>query len=368
MTDTCLAAVITRFGEPTELREVPLPDVEPGGVLVRVDAATLCGTDVHLWSGNAWIGEETLPYIPGHETAGTVVSVGGDVTDIVNVSLQPGDRVIATYPYCGHCYFCTVANTRNLCVTGVRYGRERADRPPYLLGGTAEYHYFPPGSEIVRIPDEVTAPLAASAACAVRTVMFGFERLGTILSHETVVVQGAGPIGLYAAAAARAAGARKVYVIGAPAERLELARAFGVDDVLNLEEVTDAADRVAWVRDRTNGLGADVVVQGAGSLAIPEGLEMARRGGRYLSIGNTDGDLVVPARNLSVKQLTIIGVVMAEGRHFYQALQFLATQQDRFPFDRMITGVYDLAGTGAALQAMADLKEIKPVILPNAGR
>ena len=72
MTETCLAAVITRFGEPTELREVPLPNVEPGGVLVRVDAATLCGTDVHLWSGNAWIGEETLPYIPGHETAGTV--------------------------------------------------------------------------------------------------------------------------------------------------------------------------------------------------------------------------------------------------------------------------------------------------------
>lgn len=71
------------------------------------------------------------------------------------------------------------------------------------------------------------------------------------------------------------------------------------------------------------------------------------------------------ARNLSVKQLNIIGVVIAEGRHFHQALQFLSTHAERFPFERMITGVYDLEHTGDALQAMAGFREVKPVVLPT---
>ena len=95
---------------------------------------------------------------------------------------------------------------------------------------------------------------------------------------------------------------------------------------------------------------------------------MVRRGGRYLSIGNTDGDLVIPARNLRAKRLTIIEVVMTEGRDFHQALHFLATRQGQFPLDRVITGVYDLTGTGAALQGKAGFKDIKPVLLPNADR
>ena len=87
----------------------------------------------------------------------------------------------------------------------------------------------------MRVPETVSAPLAASAACALRTIMHGFERLGAVGSHETFLVQGAGPVGLYAAAVARARGARQVLVIGAPHERLEIARALGADDVLDLD-------------------------------------------------------------------------------------------------------------------------------------
>ena len=220
-----LAAVLTAFHQPTELQRVPVPDLEPTALLVRVDAATLCGTDVHIWHGQ--YGSLALPVIPGHETAGTIVDKNGERRDLTGVPLNRGDRVIWAYPFCGHCFFCTVAHQPTLCQSGARYGRERSDQPPYLLGGCAEYHYVPPGCDVIRVPDEVSSPLAASAACALRTIMHGFERLGPVGSHETILVQGAGPVGLYAAAVARARGAGKVLVIGAPASRLQVATGMG---------------------------------------------------------------------------------------------------------------------------------------------
>ena len=275
----CLAAVITEHGKPLEMQRVPIPELEPTAILARVDAATLCGTDVHFWHGMG--GASKPPYIPGHETAGIIEEVRGERLDILGKPLKPGDRVLFTYSFCGHCYYCTVAHQPTLCGQGVRFGRARADQPPYLRGGCAEYHYFPPGSEIIRVPDEVPSPLAASAACALRTVMHGFERLGALATHETVVVQGCGPVGLYALAVARDRGAQRVLVIGAPAGRLEVATAWGADATLNLEDVPEVEARRDWVREQTGGRGADVVVQAATGMAIPEGIGLVRPGGRF---------------------------------------------------------------------------------------
>ena len=363
MAQQSLAAVVVAFGQPLELQQVPVPDLEPGGVLVKVDAATLCGTDVHFWHG-MMLTEESVPYIPGHETCGTIVEVNGTRTDLLGQPLKVGDRIIAAYPFCGHCYYCTVARQPVLCPNVVAYGRIRSDKPPYLLGGCAEYHYFPPGCDIVRVPENVPAPLAASAACALRTIMHAFERLGPVASHESVLVQGAGPVGLYAAAVARDRGASRVLVIGAPAARLEVARAFGADDVLDLDVMTDVADRQEWVKERTAGRGPDVVLQCAASAAIPEGLDLVRAGGRFVSIGASGGTMALPGPLFTVKYSTVIGILMAEGRHFLQAVDFLATRADRFPFDRMISGTYGLEGVSDALQAMADLREVKPVVVP----
>jgi L-iditol 2-dehydrogenase len=350
------------FNEPLAVQRVPVPELEPGAVLVKVDAATLCGTDVHFWHG-MMVTQENIPYIPGHETCGTIVDVRGERTDLLGQPLAVGDRIIAAYPFCGHCYYCTVARQPVLCPNVRAYGRLRCDRPPYLLGGCAEYHYFPPGCDIVRVPDTVSPPLAASAACALRTIMHAFERLGAVGSHETVLVQGAGPVGLYATAVARDRGARQVLVIGAPADRLELARALGATDVLDLDAEPDAAARLAWARERTGGRGPDVVLQCATSSAIPEGLELMRPGGRFVSIGATRGEMTLPAGVFTVKNVNLIGIVAAEGRHFYQAVEFLASRRD-LPFKRMITGTYGLSQVTDALQAMADLREIKPVVVP----
>ncbi len=357
----CRAAVITGFQQPSEVRTVPTPELEPAGLLIRVDAATLCGTDVHCWHGR--MQSDRLPYIPGHETTGRIVEMNGARTDLLGEPLGDGDRIISTYPHCGHCYYCTVAGDPAGCTNSYAFGRMRCDEPPYLLGGCAEYHYVPPGCDLIRVPEEVPSPLAASAACALRTVMHGFERLGPLASHETVLVQGCGPVGLYAAAVARDRGAGKVLVIGAPAARLEVAAQWGADATLNLDDYPEAAGRLEWARELTDGRGPDVVIQCATSAAIPEGLDLLRARGRYLTIGGGDGNISIPANAFRDRQ--IIGVVGSLGRHFYQAVTFLATRLHKFPFENLITGSYSLGGVSQALQAMAEFREVKPVVFPN---
>ena len=357
----CRAAVVTGFNQPAEIWSVQTPELEPTGLLMRVDAATLCGTDVHCWHGR--MPSDRLPYIPGHETTGTIVEMNGARTDLLGEPLNEGDRIISTYPHCGHCYYCTVAGDPAGCSNSYAFGRMRCDQAPYLLGGCAEFHYVPPGCDLIRVPPEVPSPLAASAACALRTVMHGFERLGSLASHEAVLVQGCGPVGLYAMAVARDRGARKVLAIGAPEGRLQVAREWGADATLNLDEYPEAAARKEWALELTEGRGPDVVIQCATAAAIPEGLDILRGRGRYLTIGGGDGNISVSANALRDRQ--IIGVGGSLGRHFYQAVTFLATRQHKFPFENLISGVYTLDGVSQALEAMADFREVKAVVLPN---
>ena len=354
------AAVITGLESELELWSIPIPEIEPGSLLVRVDAATLCGTDAHRWQGHLLA--VPPPFIPGHETCGTIVEMRGDVRDILDRPLHVGDRVISSYAHCGHCYFCRVARQTTLCAQNGKFG---CWEPHKLLGGCSEYHVFPAGGSFVRIPDEVSSTLAASAACALRTVIHAYEHLGAIESHETVLVQGAGPLGLYAVAVARDRGAKRVLLIGAPAARLDVALAWGADEVLDLDAVPEASDRLAWVHERTAGRGADVVMQCASSPALVEGLALARRGARLINVGVSGGpNLSIPPA-LFFRGVRVSSVMMAEARHFYQAIEFLATRRDRFPFDRLFSNTFSLDRVTDALRGMANYTEIKPVILPN---
>lgn len=354
-------AVITEFNGPLEIWSVPIPPLAPGGVLVKVEAATLCGTDAHRWQQhNAPV---PLPFVPGHETCGSIVDHNGPVVDILGAPLQTGDRVITSYGNCGHCYWCQVTRQTTLCPQVQFFG---SSHPTRLLGGCAEYHYFPPHASLIRVPDEVPSALAASAACALRTVIHAFEQLGRIDNHESVVIQGAGPLGLYACALARSHGAQQVLLIGAPAARLTVAGDFGADDVLDLDVVTDVADRLQWVRDKTGGRGGDIVINCASSPAFVEAVSLARRGGRIVTVGVAGSSDLTYNSALLWKGLRINFVVMAEARHFMQAIDFLSSARKAFPFEKMLSGRFGLDGTTDALRGMADFREIKPVILPHA--
>lgn len=366
-----LAAVVTKFQGPTELWRVRLPPLEPSSALIKVDAATLCGTDAHRWMGHftegggdqPFLQTLSLPYIPGHETCGTIVETGGPIFDILGQPLQPGDRIISSYASCGHCYYCGVTRQTTLCHQVRSYGHSH---PSQLMGGCAEHHYLPPGASFIRVPDNVAPALAASAACALRTVMHSFEQIGRIGSHESMLIQGCGPLGLYALAVAKDRGLKNVLVIGAPASRLSVAKDWGADHLLDLAEVEGPNDRVQWVRDLTSGRGPDIVMNCANAQAFVEGMRMVRPGGRLVQVGISGANDLSVAPKLLFRGVQIISTVMAEARHFHQAVDFIATRQQHFDFSRLISNSYTLDRLSEALLAMSEFREVKPVILPRA--
>lgn len=233
------AAVITKHNAPLEIQNVPVPELTKGDLLVRIVASTLCGTDVHRWHGPLG-GGDTLPIITGHEPCGVIEEIAGERTDILGNPVKRGDRVVWSYVSCGSCYYCSVALQPCICPDRASWGHNRSDKPPYLLGSCSEYMYVPRQCLVVKVPDEVSSESAAASACAYRTCMHGFDRLGAIKSHETVLIQGSGPIGIFCAAVAKDHAAKQVLMIGAPKPRLEVARRMGADHVLNFEEVAEA--------------------------------------------------------------------------------------------------------------------------------
>lgn len=357
--NTCRAAVVTALNQPLEILSIPIPDLERGSVLVKLVASTLCGTDVHRWHGPLGP-KDSVPFIIGHEPCGLIEAIDGERTDILGQPVKIGDRIVWSYVACGSCYFCSVALQPCICPTRASWGHNRSDKYPYLLGSVSEYMYVPPECLLIKVPEEVTSASAAAAACAYRTVMHGFERAGPILPTDVVLVQGSGPLGNFATAVARDRGAKRVLTIGAPANRLKVAKRMGADAVLNLEEVADVKDRAAWVREHTSGRGADVIIQAANNAATPEGLQMLRSGGRFIHIG-AGGRADIPVDKLP-EQLTFYSVRSGEPRHWLQAIEFLASRKNTFPFEELISAAYTMEQVNDAIEAMASYQIVKPVI------
>ena len=135
--------------------------------------------------------------------------------------------------------------------------------------------------------------------------------------------------------------------------------------VLDLETMRGADERVAWVKDRTGGRGADIAFNCANSPAFIESLKMCRPGGRAVCIGVSGGPPLQLEPDLLFEQISIKTVVMAEARHFYEAVNFLATRQRDFPFEKLLSNTYPLERVTDALRGMANYTETKPVILAN---
>jgi threonine dehydrogenase-like Zn-dependent dehydrogenase len=338
------AAVFLGPGKPFEIREVPIPDVEPDAVLVKVALANVCGSDLHFWRGDAPLRLPADGWIYGHEMTGRVARLGRNVkTDSLGRPLAEGDRVAYTYFYpCGRCYVCLNNEPAN-CPAKIERPRGPSEFP-YFHGAFAEYYYLRPGGAIFKVPDALSDELVAPVNCALSQVIFGLHRAG-LQFGGSVAIQGAGGLGVQAAAVARDMGAREVIVIDQIPGRLELAKAFGADHVLNVREVPDRKDRVAAVRKWTEGVGVDVACDFVGFPAvIPEGIEMLRAGGTYLEIGTISRGARV---ELEPAQLVwgakkIVGVIMYDAWAIPRALDFLVRNRARWPFDRLLSHKYPL--------------------------
>ena len=281
-------AVLPAYGGDFELREYPVPDPEPGAILIRLTRAGVCGSDLHIWRGEMKevYGSPPHDLTFGHEMCGRVERLGAGVaSDSAGATLREGDRVTFLYFFpCGRCPVC-IRDEMGACPRKGRANRV-AGTPPYFNNAYGDYYYLRPGGWVFRIPDEVSDDMATPANCALAQVIYGLTRAGVRMG-DSVVVQGAGGLGLNAVAVARDMGANRVIVVDRVPARLALAREFGADHTLSLEELPTPERRIAAVQELTNGFGADVVADFVGYPdVVPEGLRMLRSGGCYLEVGS----------------------------------------------------------------------------------
>ena len=362
------ASVLEQFKAPLVLRNYEVPSqLEPGAALVRTEMAGICGTDVHLWKGELPI---TLPIILGHETVGRIEKLGEGVEkDWTGQSLSVGDRVTWNpSAACGTCYYCAEKRQPTRCTSRRAYGiGHPCDQAPHFLGGYAELHYLKPRTTIFKLPDDLLTESVVGAGCALNTAIHGVERTG-ISWGDIVVVQGAGPVGIAALAVAKSAGAAQVIVIGAPKHRLEMAKRFGADNIIDIDQVRAPAERIAAVRELTRGYGADAVLECVGAPpVVVEGMEMCRDGGKYLILGHycDAGTVAWNPHMVTRKQLQVFGSWSSEPRHMKMAIDFLRANQKQFPFADMVSHRFSLEQANEALAVSASWQSAKSVIVPG---
>jgi threonine dehydrogenase-like Zn-dependent dehydrogenase len=358
--------VLVEAQRPVEIWDKPIGPPAASEILLRVQLAGICGTDIHLWRGEVPL---PGPVVLGHEGVGTVEELGGGVhTDYAGAPLHPGDWVywLAVRP-CNRCYECTVRNDPTQCADLLKDLFRDATEPPCAC--YSEFAMLPAGMPFYRIPEDTPAEAVIAFGCAMPTMLQGLERIGGIAVNQAVVIQGAGPVGLAATLLARVSGAREIIVVGAPKRRLEMASQFGATETINLDKVKSGRDRLEQVRMMTEGRGAELVIEAAGALpAFSEGIQFAAKSGRYLIVGlwSAPGTAQVEPRYLNNMNLRINGTAIFAGRHLYGAIQIARKYHREFPMEAAVTHRFPLSQAQAALDAVSRLETVKAVITPAA--
>ncbi|QXW01329.1 zinc-binding dehydrogenase [Rhodococcus globerulus] len=367
---TALAAVVPDFGQKLEVREVRVPRPEPGALVVAVEVSTVCGSDVHMWKGSM---SATIPAAPpiilGHEIVGRVVEIGaGADVDSVGRPVKVGDRVIWEPGPCGRCLMCSVENETSLCTNRQVGMLQSLDVFPYSAAGFTQYSYVWPTAGRLLVPEALSSELASAASCAARTAVEALTKVGQIDYSSRVVIQGSGPLGLFAVAMAAEHRPSKLVVVGGPADRLELARAWGATDVVSVEQIPDRAERLQAVRELTNG-GPDVIMEMSGAPGVfSEGIDMAAKNARYVVVGSLGGvPQEVVASQIVTKGMQVTGSYAAKIGSYHKGMEFLAARSSEYRWDDMFTGnSYSLETATDALEALLQQTEIKPVVRPWA--
>ena len=294
-----MSAVVKKTADQAEFASMPIPKCGPGQVLIKVQSAALCGTDMHIFEWNAWarsVGIE-LPYIMGHECCGDVVAVGEGVS-----AVKVGDKVAGeTHIPCGHCYQC-MNGEQHICANLNMFGI-------HTNGCFAQYAV---------IPAVCARPIPREISCDIGAVM---EPLGTAVraasemqvAGANVMVLGCGPIGLFAVAAARSMGAAKIFATDISPARLEIAQIMGATQALN--PLTQDVAQI--VLTKTGNFGVDVVIEASGNVeALKDSFRYLRKGGRMALIGLPGKPIELElGREIVFKEAKIIGI---HGRKMFE--------------------------------------------------
>ena len=361
------AAVLKEFNSPLELVDFPKPEVHDGEVLIRMTAAGICGSDVHMWRGED--PRTPRPMILGHEGVGVIEEIGGGQLrrDLYGTELAVGmpviwDRAVV----CGMCYFCAVKQLPNLCTSRWVYGIHKGcSDPPHLNGCYADHILLTSNTKIISLEQwgDFDPATLVSAGCSGATSANAIE-LAHVQIGDNVLVQGAGPLGLYLVGYAKARGAANVIVVEAVKPRMDLARRLGADIVLDFTSTT-VEERKEAVMSATGGIGVDSAFEAVGKPEpVLEGMSLVRRGGAYLVVGTAVPSGTIPVdlyHDIVLKQLRLQGVWTNDTRHITHALHLV--KRNPQVFADLITHRYPLDQANEALTSMAERAAIKTAIV-----
>jgi threonine dehydrogenase-like Zn-dependent dehydrogenase len=338
----------------TELRELDLPPVPDDAALMKVEVAGVCGTDVTQYRLPLRRG----PLVMGHENVGYLARVGKIFA--AHKGMREGDLVfLEHYLPCGHCEWDHMGEYRHCAATewfydpnAIRYGYTSMDIAPGLWGGFSHYVYLPLNAVLHNVPDALTPEEAGLATPMSNGVQWALMD-GGVGYGSSVLIQGPGQQGLCCLMASKQAGADRVIVTGTSKDtrRLDVARAFGADAVIDVEK----EDPLARILQITEGRGVDVVLDctvGAGSAPTLLGIEAAKRRAATMVVQG-EGNQEFP--NFPIGRLTRKGMTLKSARgHSYRAVELALRQlaSHRFPLDLMMTHTFGLADVDYAIKSV----------------
>ena len=385
MTDAVRAAVLVAPGR-YEVQEFPRPTLADGALLMQVEMSGICGTDKHTFLGEtkqyAGTPAETdtpFPIIQGHENVGVVAEItpaAAERVEFYGRRLAVGDRItMCPDVVCGRCYPCTHVMGYVWCDNSQCYGNSfTSAEPPHLLGGWAEYLYLRPDTFVYKVPDglpprvAVLAELMACTASLDKVKEFSSYAMEGFNSGDTVVVIGSGPLGLLHVVKADLMGAGQIIATDLSRYRLDWARRCGADEVLDVS-TTSPEERLDRVRELTGGRGADVVLHMANTpRSFVEGIEMLKRGGMMVEMGNfaDTGEVSLNVhRHICSKNIRLIGLTNHPSTGYGPALRLLERYADRYPFAEMVTHEFGLADVATAMRTSMSPDSMKVAVVPR---
>jgi alcohol dehydrogenase len=343
--EASLAAILHAAQQPFDIRPVRIPALQQGECLVRVEACTICASDLHTYAGRR---DAPMPIILGHEMVGSLVWPTA-LQDGAGMPLHAGERLVWSLASgCHHCLFCKSLIPQK-CTSLFKYGHERFAEPWTLNGGLAEYCVLRAGSYLRGIADNLDANLAAPASCATATVAAAIRAAGDVAGKH-VAVLGAGMLGVTACAMLDTLGAH-VIAIDIQADRLQLATRFGasavVDAGLPFQDVTSR------IFELTGGYGADAVLELAGvNSSVERALQATRTGGTCVLVGSVFPQPPIPfnAEDFVRRLITLKGVHNYAPADLDRAVEFLSLHAHRYPFQTLVAASFPLQSVDQAFQ------------------
>ena len=356
------AAICYEFGQPLRVEEVTMDRPQRGEVKVRVAATAICHSDVHYIKGEWAI---KRPFIAGHETAGVVEEVGDDVT-----LARPGDRVVVSLlRSCGRCEYCQAGMPQHCSAqwpldndSRIRNSQGEPVKHGVRVAGFAEYAIVDQ-SQVVRLPEAMNLETASLLACGVITGFGAVVNTARVEAGSTVVIMGAGGVGLNAVQGAALSGAGRVITVDLLDNKLEAAVQFGATDVVNASQV----DAVQTVLDLTGGRKVDHVIVTVGSnAAIQQALRIIRPGGTVTLVGMPPEALrsELAVRAFAFNGVRLLGSFMGSTRLQIDVPRLIDHYlRGKLLLDELITARYPLDQINEAIGSMERGEALRNVIV-----